>query len=288
MAIRLDYDEIAHLYDEPERDHPVDPNLLAYLRERPAPARLCVLDVGCGTGKQIAANRARWPEALIVGVDRSRRMLAIARARCPAAGWVLADGAVLPFAAARFHYVGSQYSYQHIGRTPALVREVLRVLEPGGRFVMTNIDPWSMSGWLVYTYFPESLAIDQRDFLPAEQFAALMRDSGFVNVHATRADASYVLTHREFMAYAASRHRASQLMAIPDEAYRTGLQRLRRDAEDAPPASTSLRSEFVVVTIAGDKPAAPRPADDGCGPPAVARQWRPRDKPGGRLVARSD
>jgi hypothetical protein len=32
---RVDYDQIAHLYDEPLREHAVDPRLLAFLEERP-------------------------------------------------------------------------------------------------------------------------------------------------------------------------------------------------------------------------------------------------------------
>lgn len=32
---RVNYDQIAHLYDEPVRDHDVDPTLLAFLAERP-------------------------------------------------------------------------------------------------------------------------------------------------------------------------------------------------------------------------------------------------------------
>jgi hypothetical protein len=47
---------------------------------------------------------------------------------------------------------------------------------------------------------------------------------------------------------------ASQLMGISDEAYTAGLHRLEQDAireSDAP--GTPFTSEFVVVTIAGDK-----------------------------------
>lgn len=55
---RVNYDKIAHLYDEPLRDYGVDGNLLAFVTERPDidPSSLAVLDVGCGTGKQQTAN----------------------------------------------------------------------------------------------------------------------------------------------------------------------------------------------------------------------------------------
>jgi ubiquinone/menaquinone biosynthesis C-methylase UbiE len=49
---RVNYDRIAPLYDEPERDHPLDSNLFEFLAANDHPEPVRVLDVGCGTGKQ--------------------------------------------------------------------------------------------------------------------------------------------------------------------------------------------------------------------------------------------
>ncbi len=38
---RVDYDQIAHLYDEPIRDHVVDERLLSFLAERPEASIAC-------------------------------------------------------------------------------------------------------------------------------------------------------------------------------------------------------------------------------------------------------
>lgn len=97
---RIDYDHIAHLYDEPSRDHAVDPNLLSFLAEKDSSlaADVVVIDIGCGTGKQLAANRERYPKARLVGIDRFQEMLRIAQNRCPSASWIRADGAALPLA----------------------------------------------------------------------------------------------------------------------------------------------------------------------------------------------
>jgi trans-aconitate 2-methyltransferase len=54
-----------------------------------APAR--VADLGCGPGNSTAVLRARWPEADLVGVDRSREMIDAARAGCPEGEWVLSS-----------------------------------------------------------------------------------------------------------------------------------------------------------------------------------------------------
>jgi len=153
---------------------------------------------------------------VMVGVDRFEAMLRIAQARCRDALWVQADGATLPLAGATVDYVTSRYSYQHVKRTPQLLCEVFRVLKPGGRFLMSNIDPWSMPGWLVCQYFPAALTLDQQDFVPVAEFVARMQDVGFRDIRVGREDLSKPERLREFLSYACGRHRASQLMAISD------------------------------------------------------------------------
>ena len=252
---RVDYDEIAHRFDEPSRDHDVDPNLIAFVEERLsiAASELSILDVGCGTGKQLLADRVAIPEATVVGADLSIRMLQVARERCPDAAWVQGDGTRLPFRADTFHYVSNQFSYPHMQHKEKLVSEVRRVLRPGGRFVMTNIDPWSMDGWVLYRFFPAARALDHRDFMTADDFSGVMRDAGFVNI---QSDREHRLTREslgEYLAYASDRHRTSHFMAMSDEDYRVGVRRLERAVDAAPPGDT-VPSEFCLITIRGDKP----------------------------------
>lgn len=252
---RVDYDRIAALYDERLRDHALDGDLVDLLEARGAavstPAR--VLDIGCGTGKQVAVDREHLSGVRFVGVDRSAAMLRIARSRCPGATWVRADGVRLPFAASTFDYACSQFSYHHIGRTRRLLAEAFRVLRPNGRFSMTNIDPWGMRGWLVYRYFPEAFEADQRDFHAVDDFVAWMRHAGFDDVRVRRTDLSKVERLGAFLSYASARHRASQLMTISDAAYAAGLRCLEHAV--AREGDVEVASPFVLVTITGDKTA---------------------------------
>jgi trans-aconitate 2-methyltransferase len=50
-----------------------------------------VYDLGCGPGNSTALLTDRWPEATVVGVDRSEAMLAEARDRVPQASFVSGD-----------------------------------------------------------------------------------------------------------------------------------------------------------------------------------------------------
>ena len=259
---RVDYDKIAHHYDERYRDHGVDAHLLAFLdgRRNVAPATQRILDVGCGTGKQLAANRQHLPGVTMVGVDRFEGMLRIARQRCPEVAWIQGDGAALPLSSQTFDYATSQFSYPHVRNPSRLLEEVFRTLRTGGRFVMTNIDPWSMTGWAVYRYFPEALTLDHQDFLPVERFVELMRDTGFQDVCTRRESRRSWKNVHEFLAFASERHRASQLMAITDHAYAAGLRRVEDAVRASSGQDAAFASEFVVVTIAGDKAQALTPA----------------------------
>jgi SAM-dependent methyltransferase len=253
---RVNYDDIAALYDEPLRDHVVDRHLVAFLESRsqtPLDSPVRTLDIGCGTGKQIAANFDRFRELVMLGVDRFEGMLRIARRRCPRALLVQADGACLPLRDRSVDYATSQFSYQHVRRPAQLLRNVFRTLRPGGRFVMTNIDPWSMTGWLVYRYFPEAMELDRQDFVPVEAFVAMMRDAGFQRIDVTRSDLSKQESVNDFLSFASGRHRASQLMAIPDAAYAAGIRRLEDDLASNGGAGVVVQSEFVVVTVSGTK-----------------------------------
>jgi ubiquinone/menaquinone biosynthesis C-methylase UbiE len=254
---RVDYDRIAHLYDEPMRAHPPDERLRAFLAGRPdlPLSDVRVLDVGCGTGSQLLANRTELPSAMLVGVDRFRGMLRVGSRHGARIGWVQGDGARLPLASDQFDFATNQFSYHHISDQPAFVREVFRVLRPGGRFVLTNIDPWSMPEWEIYQFFPEAFEQDQRDFLSAEAFALLLREAGFVEVEIGRRTIQRRRELAAFLAYASERHRTSQFMAISDAAYQAGLERVRGAVSSASPDTPPLVSEVCLLTIQADKPA---------------------------------
>jgi ubiquinone/menaquinone biosynthesis C-methylase UbiE len=161
---RVNYDEIAHLYDtQPYRARSADPQLLSFAGERNA-ADLAVLDIGCGTGNQLIADRSAVPYGRYFGVDRSSGMLRQARLKMADIAWVQANGTALPFSARSFDFVCCQFAFHHIEDKAGMLRAVFRVLRPGGRFTLRNMCPQESGGWLYYEYFPEARLVDLRDF----------------------------------------------------------------------------------------------------------------------------
>jgi SAM-dependent methyltransferase len=95
-----------------------------------------VLDVACGSGFGLTMLRAAraWP----LGVDYDARTLGEIRRQQSSTRVVTADATRLPLDAASMDSVVSFETIEHVPDARALVREVRRVLRPGGRLVLST------------------------------------------------------------------------------------------------------------------------------------------------------
>lgn len=110
-----------------------------------------VLDVGTGEG-QVARLAARLGAARVVGVDPSRNQLALARRRAGGPCYARAAAEALPFPDRAFDAVVACLVLEHVPDHVPAVREMARVLEPGGRFVLFLNHPLLQtpgSGWVI-------------------------------------------------------------------------------------------------------------------------------------------
>jgi len=93
-----------------------------------------VLEVGCGTGNISVALAQRG--ARVVGMDVSGPMLDAARRKVPRQGpplhWVRSLAGALPFPGNSFDGVISVLALDFMADRPGVVREMVRVLRPGG------------------------------------------------------------------------------------------------------------------------------------------------------------
>lgn len=111
-----------------------------------------VLDVAIGTGL-VARELARRHGCRVVGLDQSADMLATAARRDPPLALVRGRAECLPFADASFDHVTFTYLLRYVDDPAATLRELARVLRPGGRLAALEFGvprwPWYPL-WLVY------------------------------------------------------------------------------------------------------------------------------------------
>lgn len=126
-------------------------------RAKPRPGHR-VLDVACGTGimvRQVAPQIG--PEGSVVGLDISEPMLEVAMSLTVPNGaaitWQQGDAENLPFPDASFDLVLCQQGLQFVPSKPAATGEMRRVLDSGGRAVV--------SVWRDLDHHPAFAAIDE-------------------------------------------------------------------------------------------------------------------------------
>ncbi|MFY9840989.1 MAG: class I SAM-dependent methyltransferase [Xanthobacteraceae bacterium] len=105
------------------------------------------LDVGCGTGASaLPAAQAVGPSGSVVGVDLSSRLLDRARAKATMQGlsnidFRLADMTALGYPDGDFDAVVSVFSVFFVPDMEGLVRELWRMVRPGGKLAVTTWGP---------------------------------------------------------------------------------------------------------------------------------------------------
>jgi len=102
-----------------------------------------VIDVACGTGIVARVARERLgSEARIVGVDVAPAMLAVARRVDPTIDWRQGNAVSLPVGTDElFTVLTCHQGLQFVADKPAAIREMRRVLAPGGRVAIGTWRP---------------------------------------------------------------------------------------------------------------------------------------------------
>jgi demethylmenaquinone methyltransferase/2-methoxy-6-polyprenyl-1,4-benzoquinol methylase len=121
-----------------------------------------VLDLCCGTGDMTFAlqRRAGKSGLKIVGADFSHAMLQRAheKSRRTRPHWVEADALHLPFPAACFDLLTSAFGFRNLADYDAGLREIVRVLRPGGECGILDFgEPGGLMGALYRIYFKHVL-----------------------------------------------------------------------------------------------------------------------------------
>jgi ubiquinone/menaquinone biosynthesis C-methylase UbiE len=154
-----------------------------------------VLDVGCGPGVMAESMLAQGCQ--FWGIDPSANMIAIANSRfggSEQATFIEGDAARLPFADAFFDAVLCMGVIDSVPDRPAAIREMTRVLRPGGTLILTFANLGSpYAWWKNYVFYP-AVKFWQRGRARHRSAAKRARvRGGHVRAMYTRADAEAFL-----------------------------------------------------------------------------------------------
>ena len=115
---------------------------LDLLAQIPVETADVIYDLGCGPGNLTGFIQARWPDAVLTGVDSSAEMLAEAREKHPDMVWQQADLATwTPESAPDVLY--SNAVYQWLENHEALFPRLAGVLKPGGVLALQMPRNWN-------------------------------------------------------------------------------------------------------------------------------------------------
>lgn len=162
------------------------PPITEHVRAAGGAARMRLLDVACGTGRTLHQLARAHPELRLYGVDLSPHYIRCARKRlADVAELTLAveNGEALPFADGTFDVVTSVYLFHELPRNARrnVVREMRRVLRPGGLLVIEDSAQLSESGELatVLREFPREFHEPfYADYLE-DDLGAMLAEAGF-------------------------------------------------------------------------------------------------------------
>lgn len=134
-----------------------------------------VLDIGAGSGNvAIAAARKG---AVVTAVDLTPKQVELGKARTAEAGvnvtWHVADAEALPFDDGSFDVVLSNFGVVFAANPVEAARQILRVMDPAGRGLITAWPPYSYNGELhklLSTLLPGSKGhfVDEHDWAEVE------------------------------------------------------------------------------------------------------------------------
>ena len=180
-----EYTALAPSYDQRWSDYLHASFAMTFKQMSGLPAER-VLDVACGTGQLLEFLSERTDQSELVGIDRVPAMLDVAKQRLgERATFLEGEAQHLPFEDAHFQLVTSTNALHYFPDANGALREIRRVISPGGNLIITD---WCRSYiWmrLLNRVLPWTQHAHVHTFSPGELKKGLA-DAGFGIISETR------------------------------------------------------------------------------------------------------
>lgn len=192
-----------------------------------------ILDLGCGTGRFTTALGEAFG-CVVVGVEPSAAMLDVALSHGgPNVEWRRGEAENIPLESGAVDMVFMSQVFHHFVEPRQAIREISRVLTPAGYLAVRNgmREQNEKLEWL--KFFPEALEIEDERTPSRQELMGLVCAQSFELISQRTIRQLFASSCQEYCEKI-SRRGLSALIAISDEAFQSGLRRLRHWAGSQP------------------------------------------------------
>jgi ubiquinone/menaquinone biosynthesis C-methylase UbiE len=192
-----------------------------------------ILDLGCGTGRFTAALGEAFA-CPVVGVEPSTAMFDVAKSQsAPNVEWKQGQAENIPLESEAVDLVFMSQVFHHLAEPQQALREVNRVLTPAGYLAIRNgmREQNEELEWL--GFFPEALEIEDKRTPSRQELTELVCAQSFELISQRTIRQLFASSYQEYCEKI-SRRGLSSLIAIGDDAFQSGLRRLRHWAGSQP------------------------------------------------------
>ncbi len=138
-----------------------------------------LIDIGCGPGAFLSLVAERYPEIQLNALDLSEEMIRETRERLPdSAIATVGDAECMPLESGQYQAVTCNMSIHHYPHPQEAVNEMYRILQPGGRLILNDMDCIPPVRWAANRIFPHLKGGDVKMYT-RQEILEMLKKAGF-------------------------------------------------------------------------------------------------------------
>jgi ubiquinone/menaquinone biosynthesis C-methylase UbiE len=209
-----------------------------------------ILDLGCGTGRFSQALATRF-DADVVGVDPSRKMLAIARGKPhePRIRYVEGRAEAIPLEAGSVDMVFTSMTFHHFTDRALAASECRRVLRPGGVLLVRTATRERIDSYAYVPFIPVTRGLHEEVLPSLAEIRGVFESAGLRHVSSELVTQTIAPTWRAYADKLASGG-DSVLARVSSTELEPGLERVRQHAAAVDPRAVTEPIDLLVFELA--------------------------------------
>jgi ubiquinone/menaquinone biosynthesis C-methylase UbiE len=209
-----------------------------------------ILDLGCGTGRFSQGLATRF-DADVVGVDPSRKMLAIAREKPhePRVRYAEGRAEAIPLEAGSVDMVFTSMTFHHFTDRALAASECRRVLRPGGALLVRTATREQIDSYAYVPFIPVTRRLHEEVLPRVAEIRGVFESAGLLHVASELITQTIAPTWRAYAEKLAAGG-DSVLARVSATELEAGLERVRQHAAAVDPQAVTEPIDLLVFELA--------------------------------------